>query len=176
MEIAFDSSQGKLRAGFRLLGFRLVTGILASVAGELAETRIDFRELRFLGKTLFDEAGNRLALIADEFDLPVRRGYLCGRCLGLLRILLDSFLLYVDLAQFLGKSLLEEDVFGANGILRVFTALGKAGGKADLLLPPRLVLRADERVLRSSRCACFQGTGGRNVPLCRPTAEAVGRP
>lgn len=174
MEIAFDSSQGKLRAGFRLLGFRLVTGILASVAGELAETRIDFRELRFLGKTLFDEAGNRLALIADEFDLPVRRGYLCGRCLGLLRILLDSFLLYVDLAQFLGKSLLEEDVFGANGILRVFTALGKAGGKADLLLPACSARRRASFAIKPMRLLSRDWRSER--AFVSSTAEAVGRP
>ncbi len=71
LQVAFDSRQGEFSSRLCLFCLRLVTGIFATITRKLTETRIDFRELRLLGKAFFNEAGNCFALIADEFNLPI---------------------------------------------------------------------------------------------------------
>jgi hypothetical protein len=72
-------------------------------------------------------------LLFDQRDLAVGRSDLCRRGLGLLGILLDGFLLNVDLASLLRLSLLEEDLLGANGIFCILAAFLEFIREGDLV-------------------------------------------
>ncbi len=134
LEIAFDPRQGELCTGFSLFGFSLVTAIFAAITRKLAKTCIDFREFRFLRKAFFNEAGNRLSLIADKFDLPIGGSYLrCGG-LSLFRILLDASAGCRSCSVFVQVVFEKKNVLGTNGILGVLTAIGETFRKTDLLL------------------------------------------